>query len=403
MRSLGATEASRIEMRTCARLDPRYAPRMQRPLALAALGAALLGCGSGSGGETTSGTSTGTGSGGAGGGGTGAGGGSSAVKCDSAPATLSLEGTWALKGRLAVKLKGAPGGAITICPADQPGEASILMMVTIKQDLADATKLTAVTATLCSIDLPTVSALVGICDPSSMSLVYATLSAPQKLIDALPKVVTTAVGGKLDSAMSGSAIALERFTVTVGSSKGGDLLPKWDTKGAACTKTTLGHTNACEATCVDDCGSLRDDDGDTFPGVTLDVCGLTASDQKNGVPCHVDHPDDPGATLQGKAFLDIQVDPQLSGTAKSSCELVGSVDAATEIRYQIVGADIWLAGSALGVDQTIGSLPSFQVDSSASKFRMIRVDGKYGAPDWKIDPSQPGAACAAIDQRVNEL
>jgi hypothetical protein len=373
---------------------------MQRPLALAALGAALLGCGGG--GETVTGTSTGTGSGGEGGGGAG-GGGSSAVKCDSAPADLSLEGTWAVKGRLAVKLQGAPGGAITICPADQPGEASMLMMVTIKQDPVDATKLTAVTATLCSIELPTVSALVGSCDPTSMSLVYATMSAPQKLIDALPKVVTAAVGGKLDGAASGSAIALERFTVTVGSTKGGDQLPKWDTQGAACTKTTLGHTNACEMACVDDCGSLRDDDGDTFPGVTINVCGLTASDQKNGVPCHVDHPNDPGSTLQGKAFLDIQVDPQFSGTAKSSCELTGSVDAATEIRYQIVGTDIWLAGSALGVDQTIGSLPSFQVDSAASKFRMVRVDGKYGAPDWKIDPLQQSAACAAVDQRVNEL
>lgn len=374
---------------------------MERPLALALLGAALFGCGGG--GETTSGASSSTsgtsGSGGAG----GAGGGTSAVKCDGAPAALSLEGTWAVKGRLAVKLEGAPGGAITICPEDQLGEASMLMMITIKQDPADKTKLSAVTATLCSIELPTVSALVGACDPSSKSLVYATMTAPKKLIDALPKVVTTAVGGTLDGSQSGSAIALERFTVTVGSTKGGDMLPKWDTAGAACTKNTLGHTNACEATCVDDCASLRDDDGDTFPGVTVEVCGVTASDQKNGVPCHTDHPDDPGATLQGKAFLDIQVDPQFSGTAKSSCELVGSVDAATEIRYQIVGTDIWLAGTALGVDQTIGSLPSFQVDSTASKFRMIRVDGQYGAPDWKLDPLQQSLACATIDQRVNEL
>ena len=374
---------------------------MKRPLALSLLGAALLGCGGGE--ATPSGTSTGSGGAGGAGAGGGGGGGSSAVKCDSAPADLSLEGTWAVKGRIAVKLKGVPGGAITICPEDQPGEASMLMMITFKQDPADATKLSAVTATLCSIELPTVSALVGSCDPTSMSLVYATMSAPQKLIDALPKVVTTAVGGKLDGSTDGSGIALERFTVTVGSTKSGDALPKWDTKGAACSKTDLGHTNACEAMCVDDCASLRDDDGDGFPGVTINVCGLTASDQKNGVPCHVDHPDDPGATLQGRAFLEIQVDPQFSGTAKSSCELVGSVDAATQIRYQIVGTDIWLAGSALGVDQTIGSLPSFQVDSTASKFRMIRVDGKYGAPDWKIDPLQQSAACAAIDQRVNEL
>jgi hypothetical protein len=34
---------------------------------------------------------------------------------------------------------------------------------------------------------------------------------------------------------------------------------------------------------------------------------------------------------------------------------------------------------------------------------MVRVDGKYGAPDWKLDPLQPSVACAAVDQRVNEL
>jgi hypothetical protein len=374
---------------------------MQRPLALAFLGAALLGCGAS---ETTSGT-TGTSSGAGGAGGSsGVGGGSSnAVKCDGAPAELSLEGTWAVKGRLAVKLEGAPGGVITLCPEDQQGEASMLMMITIKQDPSDKTKLSAVTATFCAIELPTVSALVGSCDASSQSLVYATMVAPQKLLDALPEVATTAVGGKLDGSKSGSGITLERFTVTVGSTKGGAALPRWDTSGAACAKTTLGHTNACETACVDDCPSLRDDDKDTFPGVTIAVCGLTASDQKSGVPCHVDHPDDPGATLQGKAFLDIEVDPQFSGTAKSSCELTGSVDASTEIRYQIVGTDIWLAGSPLGVDQTIASLPSFHVDPVASKFRMVRVDGKYGAPDWKIDPLQQSAACAAIDQRVNEL
>jgi hypothetical protein len=369
---------------------------MQRPIALAILGAALLGCG---GGETTSGTGSTSGSSGAG----GAGGGSSGVPCNDAPAELALEGTWAVKGRLAVKLKGAPGGAITLCPEDQPGEASMLMMITIVQDPADKTKLSAVKATLCSIELPTVSALVGMCDPSSQSLVQATMIAPKKLLDALPKVVTTSVGGKLDGTQSGSGIALERFTVIVGSTKGGDQLPKWDTASAACSQSVLGHTNACETTCVSDCAALRDDDGDTYPGVTVEVCGVTPSDQKNGVPCHVDHPDDPGATLQGKAFLDIQMNPQFTGTAKSSCELIGGVDAATEIRYQVVGTDIWLTGTPLGVDQAIGSLPSFEVDSTASKFRMVRVDGKYGAPDWKLDPLQPSVACAAVDQRVNEL
>ncbi|MFS8070699.1 MAG: hypothetical protein ACMG6S_30405, partial [Byssovorax sp.] len=213
---------------------------MRRPLALAFLGAALLGCGVS---ETTSGT-TGSGTGGAGGSGGGGGGTSNAVKCDGAPADLALAGTWAVKGRIAVKLAGAPGGAITLCPDDQQGDASMLMMITIEQDPTDKTKLSAVTATLCAIELPTVSALVGSCDASSKSLVYASMVAPQKLLDALPKVVTTAVSGKLDSSQSGSGISLDRFTVTVGSTKGGAALPRWDTSSPACANAALGHTNA---------------------------------------------------------------------------------------------------------------------------------------------------------------
>ncbi len=230
------------------------------------------------------------------------------------------------------------------------------------------------------------SALVGSCNASSQSLVFATMVAPQKLLDALPEVATAAVGGALDSSKSGSGITLERFTVTVGSTKGGAALPKWDTASPACAKATLGHTNACETTCVDDCTALRDDDKDTFPGVTIAVCGRTASDQQSGVPCHIDHPDDPGATLQEQGLPRHRGRPAVLGHRE---ELVRAhrlrrrlhPDSLPDRRHRHLAR-----GRVLGVDQTIGSLPSFQVDPAASKFRMVRVDGKYGAPDWKIDP-----------------
>jgi gluconate 5-dehydrogenase len=46
---------------------------------------------------------------------------------------------------------------------------------------------------------------------------------------------------------------------------------------------------------------------------------------------------------------------------------------------------------------------SFSVDPAASKFRMVRIDGAYGAPDWQVDASAAEAACAVLIQRVNEL
>src|SRR6185295_17319807 len=95
----------------------------------------------------------------------------SAIACTGQPADLSLTGTWAAHGKLTVKLQGAPGGAITICPTDQSGAADLLLLITVQQNAADPTKLDQLQATLCSLQLPTVTALVGTCDPMSANLV----------------------------------------------------------------------------------------------------------------------------------------------------------------------------------------------------------------------------------------
>jgi len=180
---------------------------------------------------------------------------------------------------------------------------------------------------------------------------------------------------------NGAPVALERITVTLGTNKPG--------------------TSMCDTTCVNDCASMTDDDGDKFPGVTFQVCGRTTDDTKKGTPCNADKPINPGVTLQGKAFVAFQVDPLFTGTAKSSCEVTGTVD--TDVLYSIVGTDVYLVGASVSVDQAINSLPAFQVDPANSKFRMVRIDGKYGAPDWKVDPASVDAACATLLQRINEL
>ncbi len=87
------------------------------------------------------------------------------VPCTGEPASLSVSGTWAAYGQLSVHLEGATGGAITICPTDQVGAATMLLLITVQQNAADPTKLDQMKATLCSIELPTVTALVGTCDP----------------------------------------------------------------------------------------------------------------------------------------------------------------------------------------------------------------------------------------------
>lgn len=361
---------------------------------------AALGCGGG-GATGAGGASSGAGGSTSSGTGTSGAGGSKAIACPGQPAELALGGTWAAYGQLSVKLQGAAGGAITICPTDQVGAATLLVLMTVTPNAADPTKLDAVHATLCSVDLPTVTALVGTCNPGSPSLVTTQIITPKAVIDALPKVVTQPATGTVSGKSVGATVVLGPLDVTVGSSKSAPDLPRWDTTTPSCNAADLGHNNACATTCVSDCASLRDDDQDSFPGVTMQVCGYTADDTKKGVMCHADMPGVQGATLQGKAFLDIEVNPTLHGTVKSSCEIIGTVD--SKVLYNIVGADLRLVGQALAVSSAIKSLPTFQVDPQASKLRMVRIDGQYGAPDWKVDPTQPSAACATLNMRVNEL
>src|SRR5689334_13609304 len=101
-----------------------------------AMAAAALGCGGGGataaggpGGSSSASTASAMNSSSA-----GTGGGTHEIACTGAPADLALDGTWVAYGELSVKLQGAPGGAITICPADQVGAATILLMITVQQN-----------------------------------------------------------------------------------------------------------------------------------------------------------------------------------------------------------------------------------------------------------------------------
>jgi hypothetical protein len=369
----------------------------------ALLGVAVLamGCGggsaSGTGGSTTTTSSSASGSSSS----SGADGGTTAITCTGQPATASLTGTWAAYGQLSVTLQGAAGGAITICPANQVGAATVLLLVTITQDTTDPTKLDAVQASLCSLSLPTVTALVGTCDPTSAALVSTQLTAPPAFIAALPKVAPAKVTGTLGGTMPGTSFTLQPLDVVVGTRAAGSNMPSWDIANASCNQSGLGTSTQCDTTCVSDCTALRDDDGDGNPGVTLDVCGSTPSDVQQGLKCNASSPSMQGVSLQGQAFVDIEVNPQFSGTVKSSCELTGTV--MSQVLYNVVGANVRLVGNPITVSSAIESLPTFQVDVAQSKFRMVRIDGMYGAPNWNVDPTQAGAACMTINQRVNEL
>jgi hypothetical protein len=364
----------------------------------ALLGAALLaGCGGGNGSAAgTGGSATASTS--------GAGGGSQAIACTGQPADLALSGTWAAHGQLAVKLAGATTGPVTICPTNQEGAASLLLLITVKQNASDPTKIDQMQATLCSLELPTVTALVGSCDPMATNLVSSQIIVPQALVDALPTVATAMATGTLGGHAPGAAIMVKPLDVVLGSSKMGMGLPTWNTTSPACNMPGVGSSKTCDTTCVSDCTSLRDDDGDGYPAVTVQVCGETKMDMMTGVKCNASNPSMAGASIQGEAFVNVEVTPTFTGTVKSSCEVTGTVGTADGmVDYHVVGGNVYLGGAQIGVSDAIKSLPTFTVDTANSKFRMVRIDGQYGAPNLMVDPTQPGKACATVTTNMNQF
>ncbi|MEZ4309772.1 MAG: hypothetical protein R3F14_17180 [Polyangiaceae bacterium] len=347
------------------------------------------------------GTATGgTGGGGAGGsGGTTGTGGKQGPACEGAPEQLDLAGTWAAYGVLTASIAGKPGSLVSVCPADQEGQATLLLMVTVEQDAGDPTKLQNVKASLCSVELPAVTAVAGTCEPGTEAAVTTQIGVPAALQDAFPELSSTPVSGELASTSAGADLTLEQFVVTAGSSATGESLPTWTADASGCAAFDIGHTNKCEETCVTDCASLLDHDNDTFPGISLDVCGRTQDDQ--GKPCNTTDPAAPGVTIQGRAFATLEVNPQFMGIAVSSCELSGTVS--SDVRYTVVGADVALAGSPISVAAALDALPLLAVKPDQSKLTLLRVDGKYGTPDLGLDPSDPLAACKTILAKKNEL
>lgn len=340
------------------------------------------------------------GSGGAGGGEAGGGaGGVEGPSCEGQPDTLDLTGTWAGYGALVASINGQPGSVVSVCPADQEGIAYLLMLVTIEQDASDPTALSSVRASLCSVDLPAVTAVAGTCEPGTEVAITTSITVPDALLAAFPSLSSETVGGALSGTAVGADVTMERFVVTAGSSAGGADLPVWDSSLPGCTAQDVGHSNQCEATCVSDCAALVDHDSDTFPGVTLDVCGRTKEDE--GLPCNTTDPATPGVTIQGRAFAALEVDPRFAGVATSSCELAGTVD--SNVTYTVVGADVTLVGGPISVAAALTALPSLQVKPDKSKLTMVRVDGKYGTPDLNLDPAAPLAACKTLLSKKNEL
>lgn len=315
---------------------------------------------------------------------------------------LDLGGTWVARLDLELDLSSQAGGAATLCPDQQTGRASMIVIFSNSHP-AGSTAIDSVQPVVCSLELPELTGMVGECDPSAPQLMSINLIASPALQKSLHTVPVAPVKASLASTAPGAAITVDRFVVTGGTRKATDPLPAWDATLPGCgpSDANVGRSPTCEQSCVDDCGALVDDDADGWAATTFHICGYTNDDKTSGVQCRAESPSEAGVVVQGKLMMAFLVDPLLQGKALSSCEVRGGADA--RVLYHVLGGDIYLANSALSVVSSFKSLPLFDVDPKASVFRMVRVDGKHGTQDWGLVGAEPAAACAAALQHVNEL
>ncbi|MBI5532380.1 MAG: hypothetical protein HY898_06680 [Deltaproteobacteria bacterium] len=315
---------------------------------------------------------------------------------------LDLDGVFAIFARLSLTFGSHPGGAVTVCPVDQTSEGTFLALMRVSQ-AAGSKSVDKVEALVCTLELPVISAIVGECDPKAQNMVYAGLTFPPALVDAFPATPIAQTQGTIASLLPGGAIDFDRLTFVIGTRETGDAMPGWQMDKPSCgvNDNAPGRGPVCDETCVTHCDAVVDDDKDGWAGVTVHVCGYTDEDKKQKVVCNPTEPSKAAATIQGRALLDLQVDPMFKAKAQSSCEMTGNFDAA--IRYNVVGADLYLQNTQISVTSAIKSLPLYEVNADLSRFRAVRIDGKHGGYDWKPDFSQPLDTCRTVIARQNEI
>jgi hypothetical protein len=323
----------------------------------------------------------------------GSGGGLPGVACEPTDST-HLEGTWAVLARYSLLLESRQGGVVTMCPVDQVAPASLLFLLDVQPSETGEFDVSAVP---CQLDLPSVTAMIGECRPGQGNLLSVVIPIPEPLtrnFAAIPPVQATAILAPSDS------LSFDSLRFTWGTRH--DSLPGWQANSPGCGMGDfeIGHSSVCEASCVDSCDLVDDDDDDDFPGVTVHVCGTTEDDVSAKVPCNAEEPTNPGVTLQGMIRMALRTQLTLQGDAKSSCEASGTF--ASDTTYSVVGADAYLTSTRISVASAIQSLPLFEGQTAQSRWRMVRIDGQFGAPDWQL-PQDALARCSIARSRRNEL
>lgn len=291
------------------------------------------------------------------------GGGEAPATCDFD--TLDLEGSWALVMTVPTEVEGAPGGAITVCPATQQGESKIVMLM-------DVTALAPTHSgrfTVCAVDTPEFKATPGpACLPAD------TIDVDLYDRDGINDESSDPVTIDVESADPGAAFTIDPLAFAFGS---GPPLPTWDVGDVACDDVLLGH-GGCEEACVSNCEI--DYWNDDFPGFSFGMCGLDTNQSLEH--CNVDDPqevDEEGeVALQGKAYTTFDLGSTVGGSFTTSCE--ASVDVSLEFAMSVIGGNVYLGPDQATVTSLVSGFPTFTLAAAPTSAKLVRVDGLYGTP-----------------------
>ncbi|MFO0553071.1 MAG: hypothetical protein U0271_32085 [Polyangiaceae bacterium] len=314
---------------------------------------------------------------------TGAGG--EAPSCDFDP--LNLDGIWAVKMTIPVTLQSTPGSVFETCPASQQGEATALFFMRITSLAPNHSA----RFRFCTIDFPNFTVSQGACDPQANDLLDSDFVMSRQ--EGAVFYETDPLTIPLDKEERGA-----NFTApTIPFYWGSDVpLASWDTGNAACDDPALGHGN-CEATCVNcDTVSYENDD---FPGFSYSLCGALPAESIGD--CNTDAPEMAGIAMQGRVFTTFEINPTLSGTFDNSCSGTGSADLPFDL--QIIGTNVYVNGTQVGVSELIGAMPNINLANTPTSVSLTRIDGKFGSLNYFEPGDDEGDACRALADSLSSL
>lgn len=276
--------------------------------------------------------------------------------------TFDLEGTWALKAFIRLRMQEHADANIHVCNDPPIAMATVTWVMQVgTQDTSGAP----FTFRTCDIQLPEISASFAECAHEELLVAY--LHTGDALDEALPLSEYT---GKLtvDEIEGCISATTNDLFVHIGISRDYDAsspLPGWDPECAGTTATQ------CVEGFEED---VLDTDSDGDPAATFWI------------------ETDPPGMVTGTAWATLRHTTGLSASRLDDALVTGTLDPTLE--YDFVGSDATMAGLDIDTPAVQRNFPVFIPLADGSIFTMVRVDGTHGAVD--LSDGAGTVSCAAV-------